>query len=403
MQVVILQRCCDMGAFDDIYGSVTKMTYADPKIVQGAGAPKVETMHAGVPADGGGQTGHAPSGGRVRSSVTQTERVSVGRDRYPRDYESPAPSSFVSHEKQDGDLTYTELFKKYFPHKLETPEEQVRREKKEKRDKIFSAIGDGISALSNLFFTTQYAPSSYKASQGMSARTKARLDKLKAEREANQKAYYDGYVHSRVLDEQNKRDERNWQHTLEREKVSDERYQEQAERDRKMADLNEQLKGHQITAAEYKAEQERIAAEYAEDTEKLNQDRIKADIKRKEAAAGASNAAAGVSNAKAENIRKGNGSGSGNNERTLSIEGVTHRYKNADDYERDVEKYAKKYGISQYMAYPDGKDKYNKQKWTTRRKPTAQIAAEVEEKAKKGEFSEYEVGASDDFTKYEKK
>ena len=43
--------------------------------------------------------------------------------------------------------------------KPRTPEEQERLEKKRKRDALFAAIGDGISALSNLYFTTKGSPS----------------------------------------------------------------------------------------------------------------------------------------------------------------------------------------------------------------------------------------------------
>ena len=60
-----------------------------------------------------------------------------------------------------------------------TEEQKKAEEKKHRRNKIFAAIGDGVSALSNLFFTTQYAPNMYnKGSQTMSAREKIRYDKL---------------------------------------------------------------------------------------------------------------------------------------------------------------------------------------------------------------------------------
>ena len=62
-----------------------------------------------------------------------------------------------------------------------------------------------------------------------------------------------------------------------------------------MADLNEQLKRHQITAAEYKAEQERIAAQFAEESEKLKQENLRAGVRQKDAAAGASKASASAS------------------------------------------------------------------------------------------------------------
>ena len=58
-------------------------------------------------------------------------------------------------EVNGGGLSYAELYKKLNPYKQPTDEELAKERKKQKRDQIFAAIGDGISALSNLFFTTQ--------------------------------------------------------------------------------------------------------------------------------------------------------------------------------------------------------------------------------------------------------
>ncbi len=50
--------------------------------------------------------------------------------------------------------------------------------KKNRRDKIFAAIGDGLSALSNLYFTTQYAPNMWDGKNTATERTKANYEKL---------------------------------------------------------------------------------------------------------------------------------------------------------------------------------------------------------------------------------
>ena len=54
--------------------------------------------------------------------------------------------------------------------------------KKQKREKIFAAISDGISALSNLYFTTQYAPNMYTGKNTQSQATRERWEKLIKER-----------------------------------------------------------------------------------------------------------------------------------------------------------------------------------------------------------------------------
>ncbi len=72
----------------------------------------------------------------------------------------------------------------------ESDEERKKRERREKSKKIIAAVTDGIGALSNLFFTTQYAPNMYNYDKGsqMSA-TNARIEQLKADREKNADRY----------------------------------------------------------------------------------------------------------------------------------------------------------------------------------------------------------------------
>ena len=64
-------------------------------------------------------------------------------------------------ERQPRWVGYEEMFRRLSPYKPLTPEELERERKKERREKTFAAISDGISALSNLYFTTQYAPNMY--------------------------------------------------------------------------------------------------------------------------------------------------------------------------------------------------------------------------------------------------
>lgn len=182
-------------------------------------------------------------------------------------------------------LSYARMYEMMNPDRPETAEQKAAREKKEKREAVMSAIGDGISALSNLFFTTKDAPNSYDPSRSMSAVTRARWDRLRAERDANRRIYNEGYLRALSMDRAESREDRNWRHTIERERIADRRYEDKAKRDAALADLNEQLKRHQITAAKYKAEQERIASEYAEALEKSK-------VERNRSAANASNAKA---------------------------------------------------------------------------------------------------------------
>lgn len=187
--------------------------------------------------------------------VTDTEQVT------PVDEQQTAPKK----------MTYTEMFQQISPYKPPTPEELEKERKKQKREAIFAAIGEGISAMSNLYFTTQYAPNAFDPSKGMAATTKARFDQLKKDREDNQRQYMDGFMRAMKWDADDARDERNWSHTIERERVTDHykeaadaRAQAKADRDAAMAQLRMDLMQGKVDQQEAAARAKDIEADYAE-------------------------------------------------------------------------------------------------------------------------------------------
>lgn len=180
-------------------------------------------------------------------------------------------------DRQKGNVTvrpkmsYTQLFEQMSPYKPPTDEELEKERKRQKREAIFAAIGEGISAMSNLYFTTQYAPNAFDPTSGMAATTKARFDKLKKDREANQREYMEGYLRAMKMDADEARDDRNYKHTLEREKVTDrykeaadDRAQAKADRDAAMAELRMELMQGRINQQEAAARAKEIEANYAD-------------------------------------------------------------------------------------------------------------------------------------------
>ena len=70
--------------------------------------------------------------------------------------------------------------------KPESDADKAKREKKERRQKTMAKIFDGINALSNLYFTTQGAPSAYKyESESHMTPLQKRIEEAKKEREKN--------------------------------------------------------------------------------------------------------------------------------------------------------------------------------------------------------------------------
>lgn len=138
--------------------------------------------------------------------------------------EAPATTTTTTADGGTPRMSYVEMFQKMSPYKPLTEEELEKERKKEKREKIFAAIGDGIAALSNLFFTTQGAPNAYDPKNSLSAKAQERWDKLKKERDENGRYYTAAYMQAMKNDEEGARDDRNWRHQLEREGVQDQRY-----------------------------------------------------------------------------------------------------------------------------------------------------------------------------------
>lgn len=178
-----------------------------------------------------------------------------------------------------GSLSYAELYKKLNPYKPPTDEELAKEKKKQKREQIFAAIGDGISALSNLFFTTQYAPNMYTGKNTMSERTKVRYDKLMKEREGKEKEYYEGLMRARIADEERDDRERKWQRQLGLDDYNRMRNDAKEERDRQLFELNLQLQGNKISASEADAKRKGIEAKYAEELEKARLETEKAKVR----------------------------------------------------------------------------------------------------------------------------
>lgn len=82
------------------------------------------------------------------------------------------------------------LEKKIAEHKPLTDEDVKKIRRRQRAEGIISGIADAAQSVANLFYTTQYAPNMYNADEGMSARAKARFEKEKADREADDDRYF---------------------------------------------------------------------------------------------------------------------------------------------------------------------------------------------------------------------
>lgn len=267
-------------------------------------------------------------------------------------------------------MSNIDLFKVLNPYTPPTAEELEKEKKKQKRDQIFAAIGDGISALSNLFFTTQYAPNMYTGKNTMSERTKVRYDKLMKEREGKEKEYYEGLMKAKIADEEGDDRERKWQRLLRLDDYNRMRNNAKEERDRQLFELNLQLQGNKISASEADAKRKGIEAKYAEELEKAKVDTEKAR-------GGAQRASASASRARANYYNEGGGSG---NKYYGNLGGKD--YKTKADYDEAVMRAAEELGIAVTEEQDDGVDAYMNPKKKIVRRPISEVAAEVNRKSK---------------------
>lgn len=213
----------------------------------------------------------------------------------PADAEAPEAT-------QPKKMSYVEMFRQMSPYKPPTAEELENARKKEKRDKVFAAIGDGIAALSNLYFTTKGAPNAFDPRNSLSAKARERWDKLNKEREENARYYMQEAMKAQALDDDRDDKDRSYMSKLQNDYRN---YLLKLSADNRAAelhDLDKQLRQGKINEQTYKAKKAEVEAKYAEATQK-------SVIAKNKASAKASNASANNSNAQAAEHRRNVNSG----------------------------------------------------------------------------------------------
>lgn len=123
--------------------------------------------------------------------------------------ELPKPDTHIEPPKP---LSYEELFARTAPNKPLTKGELEQARKKSKRQKLFSALGDGISAISNLYLTAQGSPGIKLPS--LSAGAQARWDRWDAERKGLEREYQAGLMRAKAMDAQQTQADRDWRTKL---------------------------------------------------------------------------------------------------------------------------------------------------------------------------------------------
>lgn len=103
---------------------------------------------------------------------------------------------------QPKQLSYADMYKILNPEREETAEQKANREKKERTKARIAALGDGLRALSNIYFATKGAKVVHNPESDMTKVVNKRKEYMDAQREKNRAAWLTGYQRAMALDEE---------------------------------------------------------------------------------------------------------------------------------------------------------------------------------------------------------
>lgn len=203
-----------------------------------------------------GQPQKKPHISAAPALVQATEGKENARPVVPRgmaEPESNTPST--DYGNMQGVIDYLESQKAAIH--MPTKEELEKERRRQKTEGIISAVADGARAISNLVTTTQYAPNMYHPEGSMSARTKARFEKLKSDRQADADQYYNyAMAIGRLKDAQDDKDYKRG-----RDALQDHLAEIKADNAARLSDIRYKRLSQQISAAQAAAEEREANAE----------------------------------------------------------------------------------------------------------------------------------------------
>ena len=168
-----------------------------------AAGKKIDQMNAATPTDG---TMKAAKAKTIATQQAIANGVDVNQT-VPSDEEDKPSVPIVKKEEQKPQpkqLSYADMYKMLNPEQEETAEQKERREKKERTKARIAAIGDGLRALSNIYFSTKGAKVAHNPESDMTKVVNKRKEYMDAQRERNQAAWLSGYQRAMALDEEAK-------------------------------------------------------------------------------------------------------------------------------------------------------------------------------------------------------
>ena len=168
-----------------------------------AAGKKVDQMNAATPQN------ETPTMKAAREKTIATQQaiangVDVNQSASSDEEDKPSVPIVKKEESkpQPKQLSYADMYKMLNPELNETAEQRANREKKERTKARIAALGDGLRALSNIYFATKGAKVVHNPESDMTKAVNKRKAYMDAQREKNRASWLAGYQRALALDEE---------------------------------------------------------------------------------------------------------------------------------------------------------------------------------------------------------
>lgn len=168
-----------------------------------AAGKKVDQMNAATPQN------ETPTMKAAREKTIATQQaiangVDVNQSASNDEEDKPSVPIVKKEESnpQPKQLSYADMYKILNPELNETAEQRANREKKERTKARIAALGDGLRALSNIYFATNGAKVVHNPESDMTKAVNKRKTYMDAQREKNRASWLAGYQRALALDEE---------------------------------------------------------------------------------------------------------------------------------------------------------------------------------------------------------
>lgn len=168
-----------------------------------AAGKKVDQMNAATPQN------ETPTMKAAREKTIATQQaiangVDVNQGATSDEEDKPSVPIVKKEEPkpQPKQLSYADMYKILNPELNETAEQRANREKKERTKARIAALGDGLRALSNIYFATKGAKVVHNPESDMTKAVNKRKAYMDAQREKNRASWLAGYQRALALDEE---------------------------------------------------------------------------------------------------------------------------------------------------------------------------------------------------------